>query len=358
MSILQISLQRWIEVFLNILFWVASIAILLLTTEVGIVENTVEDENGTIVQETIEMGIFTLPDFIGMISIIPFFYVVTFYLTPKYYSSKKYLIFSGLLLLGMGGLLSVELGIVYLQNTIFHTMMIRFFAFYNLFFIVAAVVYGMLRHQLKMETHQQTLEKEKISAELQLMQSQINPHFMFNALNNLLAISERSENTETSSGITKLSDLLRFMIYDTRSAQVLLSKEIEFIENYISLQKLKYSTEDPFEISFATKTNDEDPKIAPTLLIPFVENAFKHGLDIQTQSFIHIKLELRANELCFEVKNSKHHLKKTEFEKKYSGIGLENVKKRLHLIYPNQYNLDIKDDEHIFYVQLKINLIP
>lgn len=358
MSILQISLQRWIEVFLNILFWIASIAILLLTTEVGIVENTVEDVNGTIVQETIEMGIFTLPDFIGMISIIPFFYIVTFYLTPKYYSSKKYLIFSNLLLLGLTNLLLIELGVVYLQNTTFHTMMIRFFTFYNLFFIVVAVVYGMLRHQLKMETHQQTLEKEKISAELQLMQSQINPHFMFNALNNLLAISERSENTETSSGITKLSDLLRFMIYDTRAAQVLLSKEIEFIENYIALQKLKYSAEDPFEISFITKINDEDPKIAPTLLIPFVENAFKHGLNIQTQSFIHIKLELSANQLHFEVKNSKHHLKKTEFEKKYSGIGLENVKKRLNLIYPNQYNLDIKDDEHIFYVQLKINLTP
>lgn len=356
MSILQISLQRWIEVFLNILFWIASIAILLLTTEVGIVENTVEDVNGTIVQETIEMGIFTLPDFIGMISIIPFFYIVTFYLTPKYYSSKKYLIFSSLLLLGLTNLLLIELGVVYLQNTTFHTMMIRFFTFYNLFFIVVAVVYGMLRHQLKMETHQQTLEKEKISAELQLMQSQINPHFMFNALNNLLAISERSENTETSSGITKLSDLLRFMIYDTRAAQVLLSKEIEFIENYIALQKLKYSAEDPFEISFITKINDEDPKIAPTLLIPFVENAFKHGLDIQTQSFIHIKLELSANQLHFEVKNSKHHLKKTEFEKKYSGIGLENVKKRLNLIYPNQYNLDIKEDEHIFYILLKINL--
>nr|WP_255518902.1 MULTISPECIES: histidine kinase [unclassified Aquimarina] len=207
-----------------------------------------------------------------------------------------------------------------------------------------------------METHQQALEKEKISAELQLMQSQINPHFMFNALNNLLAISERSENTETSSGITKLSDLLRFMIYDTQAEQVLLSKEIEFIENYIALQKLKYSTEDPFEISLITETNDEDPKIAPTLLIPFVENAFKHGLDIQTKSFIHIKLEFKDNLLHFEVKNSKHHLKKTEFEKKYSGIGLENVKKRLNLIYPNQYNLDIKEDEHIFYVLLKINL--
>ncbi|MBG6129148.1 sensor histidine kinase YesM [Aquimarina sp. EL_43] len=356
MSIRQITLQRWIEVFLNILFWIASIAILLLTTEVGIVENTVEDVDGVVIQETIEMGIFILPNFIGMMSIIPFFYIVTFYLTPRYYSSKKYLIFSGLLLLGLADLLLIELGVVYLQNTTFHPIMIRFFIFYNLFFIIAAVVYGMIRHQLKMETHQQALEKEKISAELQLMQSQINPHFMFNALNNLLAISERSENTETSSGITKLSDLLRFMIYDTQAEQVLLSKEIEFIENYIALQKLKYSTEDPFEISLITETNDEDPKIAPTLLIPFVENAFKHGLDIQTKSFIHIKLEFKDNLLHFEVKNSKHHLKKTEFEKKYSGIGLENVKKRLNLIYPNQYNLDIKEDEHIFYVLLKINL--
>ncbi|MDH7447134.1 sensor histidine kinase [Aquimarina sp. 2201CG14-23] len=350
------TLQKWVEIFLNIIFWVVSISILLLTTETGIVENTVENDNGIVIQETIEVGLFSLPNFLGMLGIIPLFYSITFYLIPNYYASKKYVYFSLFIILGLIILTGIELIIIYLQKTPVLAMMIKFFLFYNLFFVTIAIIYGIIRHQLRLEKNQQLLEKEKVSAELQLMQSQINPHFMFNALNNLLAISERSHNTQTSSGITKLSDLLRFMIYDTQSDNVLLSKEIEFVENFIALQKLRYSTEDPFEIIFIVDTKNQNPKIAPTLLIPFVENAFKHGLNIQSPSFIDIKLEFKSPQLRFEIKNSKHFLRKTEFEKKYSGIGLENVKKRLALLYPNQHNLDITEDEHTFYVQLTINL--
>ncbi|WP_299442968.1 histidine kinase [uncultured Aquimarina sp.] len=356
MSIQNVTLQRWVEIFLNIIFWIAGITILLKTTETGMIENVVEDDNGVIIQETIEMGPFILENFIGMFGIIPLFYINTFYLIPKYYAVKKYLSFVGLLVLGLTLLIFLESYIVTFQRITVHSMMVRFFMFYNLFFIAIATVYGIIRHQLRMERRQQLLEKEKVSAELQLMQSQINPHFMFNALNNLLAISERSDNPQTSSGITKLSDLLRFMIYDTQAERVHLSKEIDFIENFIALQKLRYSTEDPFEISFCFETNNQNPKIAPTLLIPFVENAFKHGLNIESASFIDITLALNNDQLHFEVKNSKHQLQKTEFEKKYSGIGLENVKKRLDLIYSNKHHLDITEDEHTFYVQLKINL--
>ncbi len=356
MRILNITLQRWAEILLNLIFWVVSIVMIVLTTETGIVENIIEDVNGNVVEETIEMSLFSLPNLIGMFGIIPFFYITTFYLVPKYYASKKYSFFIGMLFLGLACLTGLELVIVYFQKAPFTPLVLRFFLFYNLFFMTIAIIYGIMRHQLKMEKRQQLLEKEKISAELRLMQSQINPHFMFNALNNLLAISERSKNPETSSGITKLSDLLRFMIYDTQSERVSLSKEIEFIENFIALQKLRYSEADPFEINFIVHTHNQNPTIAPTLLIPFVENAFKHGLNIQEKSFIHITLALKNQQLHFEVKNSKHQLQKTEFDKKYSGIGLENVKKRLKLLYPNQHLLDIKEDEHTFFVQLNINL--
>ncbi|MFD2561443.1 sensor histidine kinase [Aquimarina rubra] len=356
MGIQSTTLQRWIEILLNVIFWAISIAMILLTTETGMVENIVEDINGNVIEETIEMSLFILPNLIGMLGIIPLFYYTTFYLVPKYYASKKYPSFVGLFVAGLACLTGLELLIVYFQKAPFSPLVLRFFLFYNLFFMTIAIIYGIVRHQFSMERQQQLLEKEKVKAELRLMQSQINPHFMFNALNNLLAISERSNNPETSSGITKLSNLLRFMIYDTQSEQVLLSKEIEFIENFISLQKLKYSTEDPFDITFTVDTKNENPKIAPTLLIPFVENAFKHGLNIQSASFIDIQLTLKNQQLLFKVKNSKHQIQKTEFDKKYSGIGLENVKKRLKLIYPHQHHLDITEDDHTFYIQLTINL--
>ncbi len=357
MNLKNTSLKKSIEILLNIIFWIASIIILLKTTETGVIENVVEDENGHIIEETIEMGPFVLQNFIGMIAIIPFFYLTTFYLTSKFYASKKYFLYGIYLFIGLVFLISLELIIVSFQRHVLHSMMIRFFLFYNLFFIAIAVVYGIIRHQLKMESHQETLEKEKIRAELKLMQSQINPHFMFNALNNLLAISERSNNSETSSGITQLSDLLRFMIYDTQSEKIPISKEIEFIQNFISLQQLRYTETDPLAINFDAITNNLNPNIAPTLLVPFVENAFKHGINIQSASFVDIRLKVLDNTLHFEVKNSKHHAKRTEFDKKYSGIGLENVKKRLYLIYPNTHNLDIIEDEHTFLVKLKIKLV-
>ncbi|GAA4274864.1 histidine kinase [Aquimarina gracilis] len=357
MNLKKTSLQKSVEILLNIIFWVASIIILLKTTQTGIIENVIEDENGKIIQETIEMGPFALQNFIGMIAIIPIFYLTAFYLTSKFYATKKYLLYVLYLFLGVVFLISLELIIVSFQRYVLHSMMIRFFLFYNLFFMAIAVVYGIIRHQLKMESHQETLEKEKIKAELKLMQSQINPHFMFNALNNLLAISERSDTPETSSGITQLSDLLRFMIYDTQAEKILLSKEIEFIQNFISLQQLRYTETDPLTINFDVITNNFNPNIAPTLLVPFVENAFKHGIDIQSESFVNIQLKVLDNTLHFEVKNSKHHSKRTEFDKKYSGIGLENVKKRLNLIYPNTHNLDIIQDEHTFFVKLNIDLV-
>ncbi|MDY8137349.1 sensor histidine kinase [Aquimarina sp. 2201CG5-10] len=353
----KITLRQGVEIFLNVIFWAMAITILLLTTETGVIENVEEDDHGNIIRETIEMGPFILENFIGMLGIIPLFYLNTFYLIPKYYTNKKYLFFSGSLILGLILLIAFELIIVIFQRITIHSMMVRFFMFYNFFYIAIATVYGIIRHQFKIEQKQQLLEKEKVSAELRLMQSQINPHFMFNALNNLLAVSERSNNPETSSGITKLSDLLRFMIYDTQAERVPIVKEIEFIKNFISLQELRYSKEDPFVISFNIKTNQNNPQIAPTLLIPFVENAFKHGLHIQSPSFINIQLELKDHLLSFKVENSKHQLQKTEFEKKYSGVGLENVKRRLDLIYPNHHNLEIIEDEHTFCVQLKIELL-
>ncbi|RZS93378.1 sensor histidine kinase [Aquimarina brevivitae] len=350
----KLTLQQYIELLFNLVFWAAAAAILVFTTETGVIENIVEDNNGIIIEETLEMSVFQERHFWGLLTILPIFYLITFYVIPNYYATKRYLKCSVAVVLCLLLLVATQLLIVFIQGDEIVLIMIRFFATINLLLLSIAIVYGIIRHQLKMEAQQALLEKEKIAAELQLMQSQINPHFMFNALNNLLAISERNECKETSEGIIKLSDLLRFMIYDTKSDQITIQKEIEFITNFIALQQLKYSIEDPFDITFSHQIETDTLQVAPRLLIPLVENAFKHGLRIAHPSFIIIKLKATTDQIKFTVENSKHPTEKTEFENQYSGIGLENVKKRLALIYPGSHSLSIKDKEAIFSVTLII----
>ncbi len=348
--------KQWVEILGNIVFWILCVWLLFLTTETGIVETEIMDDNGVITEERIVESLFKTRNFWGLLVLPLIFYWNTFYLIPRFYARKEYGSYISLLLLGILSALLVQISVVFLQEKVLMAPMINFFLFRTLLIMAVSILYGMVRLQLKNEAQAQDLQNEKIQAELKLMQSQINPHFMFNALNNLLAISERSGTSQTSMGISQLSEMLRFMLYDTQEKDISISKEVEFIENYMALQRLKYSDEDPFDIQFNKDIDQFEHSIAPNLFIPFIENAYKHGLHIESPSFIFIELLAKENELHFHVKNSKHLLQKTEFDKKYSGIGLENVTKRLKLLYPHRHHLEIEEDDATFSVQLKISL--
>jgi two-component system LytT family sensor kinase len=224
------------------------------------------------------------------------------------------------------------------------------------FYLAVSIAYGTIRHQVRLEHRQQSLAKEKLSAELQLMRSQINPHFLFNALNNLLAISERHEQPEISEGISRLSHLLRFIIYDTRSERIPLEQEVEFIRDYIQLNELRYSKNDPIKITFEVSGALDNCRIAPALLVPFVENAFKHGLDAGKESFVHIRLDVSGDDLTFRITNSIHIQQRQNMPDQYSGVGLENVRKRLKLIYPHKHRLVVGEETGIFKVDLNLEL--
>ncbi|MDQ3392796.1 MAG: histidine kinase, partial [Bacteroidota bacterium] len=221
-------------------------------------------------------------------------------------------------------------------------------------FIVVFV--AMLRFSLdwfELEAKKKEIENEKLSAELNFLKAQINPHFLFNTLNNLYYLAyTKSENT--TEVIAKLSQMMRYMIYDCNHPKVQLSKEIEYMENYISLERLRLNNEIP--IDFKVEGNTENLLIAPLIFITFLENAFKHGVsNNQAGAWVKIKINVNGRECLYVVENSKIAIE-TSGKEENSGIGLANVNRRLELTYPDRYELEVKNESDKYVVQLKLQL--
>jgi two-component system LytT family sensor kinase len=194
---------------------------------------------------------------------------------------------------------------------------------------------------------------ERLATELKLLKSQINPHFLFNTLNNIYALSAISA-TKTQESISYLANMLRYVLYDCEQALVPLKKEISYIENYIKLFTTKSSKTYPITTSYEIET--KGVLIAPMLVIPFVENAFKHSnIEKVTDTFLTIIVKSKEDYIYFEIENSKSSF--TEVKDGVGGIGLENVKKRLAILYPNKHELIIENLTDSYKVSLKLNLI-
>lgn len=224
----------------------------------------------------------------------------------------------------------------------------------NLFIVIFL---GMIRFAVdwfEFEARQKSVENERLTAELNFLKAQINPHFLFNTLNNLyyLAYSQSSKTTEV---IAKLSQMMRYMIYDSNYPLVPLSKEVEYMENYISLERLRLNDQIPIKLKIEGG-NGKDFLIAPLIFITFLENAFKHGVsNNHPEAWVNISILLKGNECVYRVENSKIPSAKPEAEQK-SGIGLQNVKRRLELSYPGKHSLAVEDLKDRYSVQLNIQL--
>lgn len=194
------------------------------------------------------------------------------------------------------------------------------------------------------------------TADLQFLRMQINPHFLFNALNTLYgtALIEGSKNT--ADGIQKLGDMMRFMLHENTLDYIGMDKEIEYLKNYISLQKLRTQTSPEIMIEDNIQEDGSNKRIAPMLLIPFVENAFKHGVSLTEKSWIKIKLECDAQRINFEVRNSTHTSANDIPERGQSGIGLQNVKERLLLLYPGKHQFTYGAEGNEFVARLTVQL--
>jgi LytS/YehU family sensor histidine kinase len=199
----------------------------------------------------------------------------------------------------------------------------------------------------------QEIEKEKTLTELKALKSQINPHFLFNSLNNIYSLARRHSDLVPEK-IIQLSDLMRHLLYESDVEFIKLSREVDMIKNHIELQRLRTSKEDNIELNVAGDI--ENKKIAPLLFLPFVENSFKHGLKSGiNNAFVRINIEVAGSILNFEIENNKGMNVPVE-DTRYKGIGIENVKKRLELIYPGLHKLKIWDNEKTFKVYLRLQL--
>jgi two-component system, LytTR family, sensor kinase len=216
-----------------------------------------------------------------------------------------------------------------------------------------SVAYFFLKEWARNELVRNQLEANQYSTEIKFLKSQINPHFLFNALNNLFSMAQKKGNDELADGISKLSGMMRYMIYESNEETVPLKKEIEYLENCIQLNKLRFADEEA-KVIFNYPDESEGIFIAPMLFIPFVENAFKHGVMIGQSSEIDISLLASNKQLSFSCQNTIYHIRKMEEEK--SGIGLENVRRRLELVYPGKHEFTIKDQDAKYSVELKISL--
>jgi len=194
----------------------------------------------------------------------------------------------------------------------------------------------------------------KSTANLQFLRSQINPHFLFNALNTLYGTALVDGSKRTANGIQMLGDMMRFMLDDNHLDFIPLSNEISYLQNYIALQKLRIQDSDEIDISERFTVDNCTHEIIPMLLIPFVENAFKHGININEKSWINIMLTCDNNSIRFNVRNSIHKTDTNDPERKHSGIGLKNVKERLMIFYEGRHELSYASTEKEFIVELII----
>jgi LytS/YehU family sensor histidine kinase len=278
-------------------------------------------------------------------------YTNLYLLFPKFFFTKKYSIYFLLLVLIIGlGALSLKL-LLPSGNTSFLTSIFQ--QFVNLFFfVVITSSLKFLRGFLQKQELLMKLEKEQLKTELSLLKAQVNPHFLFNTLNNLYGLILQ-KNTEQAAEITlKLSDLMRYVLESSKTEKVSLQKEVKFLEDYLALEKIRLAQQ--AVIRLEVSGIEKKVLVAPLLFIPLVENAFKHGLQtLSKDSFAHFSLSIQGNELYFEAHNS---VGKTIENQAKSGTGLDNLRKRLALIYPTKHFLEIEEKENSFKVTLQISL--
>ncbi|MDF2190707.1 histidine kinase [Paraflavitalea sp. CAU 1676] len=218
--------------------------------------------------------------------------------------------------------------------------------YYAVLYSSFGIIYFFIHNERELKLNQAKLMLANKQTELSFLRSQVNPHFLFNSLNNIYSLVYH-KNDQSLSAIAKLSDLLRYMLYDANE-QVPLEKELEYIDKYIDLQQMRF--DQPVQVGMAVSGRPEKARVPPLLLIPFVENAFKHG-DLRHGIGIQVKTYADEQVVRFGVVNAIGHHQKDAG----GGIGLENVRRRLDLLFPGKHRLEIKQTTDIFEVELEIN---
>lgn len=296
---------------------------------------------------------------LGMVPFVMASTYITIYLILPFYLKKQYFLLSLIFFLGTL-LLTCTLQRMFLRyinaleiniTKIYDLSFLSLFLETN-FMVGIAMAIKLIKIWFKQEKEKFEIEKRTLQSELNLLKAQIHPHFLFNTMNNLYSLS-LSQSAKTSEGIAKVSDLLRAVLYDCNEAYIDFEKEIAFIRNYIDLQKLRYDNRLMF--NFELEGDPKGKRIAPMLYITFIENCFKHGsFNDPELPWIHIFFKISDREISFSAENSKPQLIPPKVAEGKNGIGLENVRKRLEILYKNNYSLNINESDTNYKVELNL----
>lgn len=291
------------------------------------------------------------PLFLGLsitnLLLISFYYFNYHVLIPKFYFTKRHLIYVGCLLL----CLLVTVGVL-LSRKEFNPLPSPPFRFATGAFVGSIVVRFVMifLFSLGISSYNRLkqAEREKMKAELSYLKAQINPHFLFNTLNSIYALTVKKSDHAPES-VTRLSGIMRYVITDAAQEFVPLEKEIDYISNYIELEELRITNK--VNLQYKATGIFTGKKIAPLIFVPFIENAFKHGVSTKENSSIQIDITVEGSELSLLVKNTKVNTHTIS-----TGLGIENAKMRLGLIYPGKHTLEIRNSEKEYTASLKIKL--
>ena len=271
--------------------------------------------------------------------------------TIRRYFKKNRILYAGfgLAILGIAFFVeSLVAKIIIAYGHIYESMHLEIWNNSNIMqYIILAVImvsYFAIEQLVLLDRKYLQMEKEKLKSELSLLKYQLNPHLLFNTLNNLFSMSQASGADEVSDGILKLSKIMRYMLYENKEAQIPLIREIDFLKQYADLQMLRVTDEDKIKVNFVIEGDTSRALIPAFVLAPFLENAFKHGVDTTKHSKIDVFLKVTDNEIHFMVKNKIFRNQK-RLRSNEGGIGIVNLKKRLNILFPDahelrQYELD------------------
>ena len=309
------------------------------------------------------LGLIMSKQLISLLFYACLVYINFLFLMPEYLNKKRFWEYIGLIILISIVITPLKLIATYLVLSMDLPKQQEFlisnyypYFLYSFAILVLSSLIKIVSDWGKQLKENQELETKTMQTELQLLKSQINPHFLFNTLNNLYALTLK-KSAKAPEVVIKLSEMLRYMLYECNEKKVPLRKEIHYLENYLELEKLRQP--DGMDIRFDVVGLDKDYQVAPLLFIAFVENSFKHGLNTNLQEgFVHMLLLIEDNQVNFQITNSKSNQLpiSNHGDKKSGGIGLVNVKRRLDLMYPNKYELNINETPNAYEVLLELNL--
>ncbi|WKN42819.1 sensor histidine kinase [Tunicatimonas pelagia] len=296
--------------------------------------------------------------FLVMLILIGFYYTNTEVLIPQLLARKKVYVYIAAVL---ACIVTVNFWDLWVQRTLnaefyyehdwYERAVIQRATLLSMLVLAVSGGLKMTQEWFRTEKQKNNMEQAKIASELALLKSQINPHSLFNNLNSIYSLAVR-KSEDAPKAIVKLSEMMRYILYDSSAEQISLEQEIDHLHNFLDLQRLRIHRE--AHLSFETSGGWQGKMIAPMLLEPFVENAFKHGNIHQAGAEINILLKVEKEQLWFRVKNTMNN--QMQQKDVYSGIGLVNIRKRLNLLYSNRHKLHVEPQEEVFITELNLQL--